>query len=436
MSDNTNNTKANSILGFLMLLSILNMIDRNLLSSFGPQIVEDLQLTDSQFGLLTGMIFVFFYAVMGLFMGGLVDRFHRPRIIAVGLLLWSALTAFSGMAKSFTQIGVARLLVGVGESSLTPASLSMLSDLFPQRKRGLAAGIYYLGVPLGAGGSFIIAGLLGPSLGWRNCFLLLGALGVVMTIPLFFMRDPERGAQDAVREIMPLEQSTLADLWRYLLKSPALMLTMAGAVFLHIPIGGGQFALLWLVRERGFDAAEIATLYGTLFLIFGTFGSLFGGMASDWYQARFAGGRVRFLAIVMIAMSPLLLGYRFSSGDSPIFYIGMCTGFLLMSTFYGPAFSTVQDLSPIHMRGRMIALLLVASNLIGLGLGAVLTGFLSDSLKVAGNEQPLTWALVTTDLISMLTVPCFIWASIYIARQAKQDAVDSGASPAKQAIKD
>jgi MFS family permease len=426
MSDNTNSIKTKSILGFLMLLNILNIVDRNLLSSFGPQIVEDLQLTDSQFGLLTGIIFVVFYAVMGLFMGGLVDRFHRPRIIAAGLVIWSALTAFSGITKSFAQLAVARLLVGVGESSLTPASLSMLSDLFPQRKRGMAAGIYYLGVPLGAGGSFIVAGLLGPSLGWRNCFLLLGALGIVLAIPLFFMRDPKRGAQDAIQDTSALEKSTLADLWQYLLKSPPLMLTMAGAVFLHIPIGGGQFALLWLVRERGFDSAEIATLYGSLFLLFGTIGSLFGGMASDWYQSRYAGGRVRFLAIAMFVMTPLLLGYRFSSPDSPIFFVGMCTGFLLMSTFYGPAFSTVQDLTPTHMRGRMVALLLVACNLIGLGLGAVLTGFLSDWLRTSGSEQPLTWALVTTDIISLFTVPSFIWASIYIARQQKQNVIDSG----------
>lgn len=426
MSDNTNRIKTHSILGFLMLLNILSMVDRNLLSSFGPQIVEDLQLTDSQFGLLTGMIFVFFYAVMGLFMGVLVDRFHRPRIIAAGLLIWSVLTAFSGIAKSFAQIAMARIMVGVGESSLTPASLSMLSDLFPQRKRGMAAGIYYLGVPLGAGGSFLAAGLLGPILGWRNCFLLLGALGIVLAIPLFIMRDPKRGSQDAIQETEAVEKSSLADLWQYILNSPALMLTMAGAVFLHIPIGGGQFALLWLVRERGFAPAEIATLYGVLFMIFGTLGSLFGGMASDWFQARFAGGRVRFLAIVMLVMTPLLVGYRFSAPDSPIFYAGMCTGFLLMSIFYGPAFSTVQDLTPSHMRGRMIALLLVACNLIGLGLGAVLTGFLSDWLRTSGSEQPLTWALVTTDIISLLTVPSFIWASIYIARQQKKEHIVSG----------
>lgn len=155
----TSSAKSHALLGFLMLLNIINMVDRNLLSSFGPQVVEDLGLTDSQFGLLTGILFVFFYAIVALFMGALADRFHRPRLIAAGLMLWSLLTAFSGVAKNFVQIGVARLLIGIGESSLTPASISILSDVYPQQKRGMASGIYYLGVPLGAGGSFIVAGV-------------------------------------------------------------------------------------------------------------------------------------------------------------------------------------------------------------------------------------------------------------------------------------
>ncbi|HAU03162.1 MAG TPA: MFS transporter, partial [Porticoccaceae bacterium] len=122
--------RAKGILVFLMLLNILNMVDRNLIASFGPRIIEDLQLTDAQFGLLTGLVFVFFYAIMGLFMGALADRVHRPRLIAAGLILWSVLTAVSGAAKNFLQIGVSRLFIGVGESAMTPASMSIISDIF------------------------------------------------------------------------------------------------------------------------------------------------------------------------------------------------------------------------------------------------------------------------------------------------------------------
>jgi len=415
-----------------MLLNILNMIDRNLLASFGPQVVADLNLSDSEFGLLTGIIFVFFYSIMGLVMGFLADRHHRPRLIAVGLLMWSVLTAFSGIAKSFLQLAVARVFIGVGESCLSPTSMSLLSDLFSPHKRGLVSAIFYLGVPLGAGGSFVVAGVLGPQLGWRNCFLIMGAVGLVLTLPLLLMKDPPRGAKDTITESDADNES-----WRHLFatlkQSPALMLTMLGAIFLHIPIGAANFVQLWLVRERGFEASEIATTYGLLFLIFGTIGILLGGVLGDWFHARYKGGRVRFLAFLMLALTPLLLGYRLVEPSSPFFYIGMCTGLFLMSAFYGPAFSTIQDLSPVRMRARMTAILLIACNLIGLGLGAVITGVASDFLQGAAIENSLTWSLLATDLISLLAIPCFIWASLYIPKsQVREELgtqIDQAQSP-------
>lgn len=412
------------ILVFLMLLNTLNMVDRNLLASFGPQVVADLNLSDSEFGLLTGIIFVFFYSIMGLVMGLLADRYHRPRLIAVGLVVWSALTAYSGIAKNFLQLAVARVFIGVGESCLAPTSMSLLSDLYPPHKRGLVSAIYYLGPSLGAGGSFIVAGVLGPQLGWRNCFLIMGALGLALALPLLLMKDVPRGAKDTIADTGSDERGSDNDSnnesWRGLFvalkQRPALMITMVGAIFLHVPIGAANFAQLWLVRERGFDASEIATLYGILFIIFGILGALLGGVLGDWFHARYKGGRVRFLAFLMLVMTPLLLGYRLVDPSSSFFYIGMCAGFFLMSAFYGPAFSTIQDLSPVRMRARMTAILLIACNLIGLGLGAFMTGLVSDMLQGAAVESSLTWSLLTMDLISLLAIPSFAWASLYIAR--------------------
>jgi len=418
------------MLGFLMLLNILNMVDRNLLASFGPQVVDELNLSDSEFGLLTGVIFVFFYSIMGLVMGLLADRYHRPRLIAVGLVVWSALTAYSGIAKNFLQMAVARLFIGVGESCLSPTSMSLLSDLYSSRRRGLVTAIFYLGPPLGAGGSFIIAGVLGPQIGWRNCFLIMGALGLILALPLLLMKDAPRGAKDTVVDDVSgsgVGNGSGNDAgnegWRHLFttlkQSPALMLTMLGAIFLHVPIGAANFSQLWLVRERGFEASEIATLYGILFIIFGTLGTLLGGFLGDWYHARYKGGRVRFLAFLMLALTPLLLGYRLLEASSPFFYVGMCTGFFLMSAFYGPAFSTIQDLSPARMRARMTAILLIACNLIGLGLGAVITGVMSDLLQGVAVANSLTWSLLTADLLSLLTIPSFILASMYIAKHQR-----------------
>ena len=389
--------KATGILLFLLLLNILNMVDRTLITSFGTAIITDLGLSDSQFGLLTGPIFVFFYSIMGLFMGALADRVHRPRLIAAGLVLWSALTAVSGVAKNFAQIGVARLFIGVGESAMAPSAISMISDMFPKAKRGTATGIYYLGVPLGAGASFIVAGILGPMIGWRNCFLLLGGLGLVLALVLLFIKDPERGAMEEKGTEIDQQESLIGGNWRSIVSdvfqvvksTPALAWTMVGAVFLHIPLGAGQFAIVWLERERGFGLGEISATYGLIYIVFGTAGTFLGGILSDWYQARYKGGRVRFLALLMLAVTPLLISFRFVDPSSALFYVGMAAGMFSVSSFYGPAFSTVQDLTPVRLRGVMTGLLLVACNLLGLGIGAMMTGVLSDVFSANNIFEPL-----------------------------------------------
>ncbi|MCT2532154.1 MFS transporter [SAR92 clade bacterium H231] len=416
--------KATGILLFLLLLNILNMVDRTLITSFGTAIITDLGLSDSQFGLLTGPIFVFFYSIMGLFMGALADRVHRPRLIAAGLVLWSALTAVSGVAKNFAQIGVARLFIGVGESAMAPSAISMISDMFPKAKRGTATGIYYLGVPLGAGASFIVAGILGPMIGWRNCFLLLGGLGLVLALVLLFIKDPERGAMEEKGSEVDQQESLIGGNWRSIVSdvfqvvksTPALAWTMVGAVFLHIPLGAGQFAIVWLERERGFGIGEISATYGLVYIVFGTAGTFLGGILSDWYQARYKGGRVRFLALLMLAVTPLLISFRFVDPSSALFYVGMAAGMFSVSSFYGPAFSTVQDLTPVRLRGVMTGLLLVACNLLGLGIGAMMTGVLSDVFSANNIFEPLTKALLSADILSAAAPVSFIIASIYLEK--------------------
>jgi MFS family permease len=406
------------------LLNILNMVDRTLITSFGTAIITDLSLSDSQFGLLTGPIFVFFYSIMGLFMGALADRVHRPRLIAVGLVLWSALTAVSGVAKNFAQIGIARLFIGVGESAMAPSAISMISDLFPKAKRGTATGIYYLGVPLGAGASFIVAGILGPMIGWRNCFLLLGGLGIGLALVLLLIKDPERGAMEEKGSAQQQQESLIGGNWRSIVSdvftvvksTPALAWTMVGAVFLHIPLGAGQFAIVWLERERGFGVGEISATYGLIYIIFGTAGTFLGGILSDWYQARYRGGRVRFLALLMLAVTPLLISFRFVDPSSALFYIGMAAGMFSVSSFYGPAFSTVQDLTPVRLRGVMTGLLLVACNLLGLGIGALMTGVLSDVFAANSVFEPLTKALLSADILSAAAPFSFIVASVYLEK--------------------
>jgi MFS family permease len=186
MSDKTTTTPPSATtaaalpVGLLALLTVtnaLNFVDRNLLASFANFLKPELNLTDTQFGLLTGLVFLVFYAVAGLFMGMLADLSHRPRLIAGAVAVWSALTAISGMARGFISLAIPRALIGIGESALTPSAMSLLADRVHPSRMGLASAIYYMGVPIGTGAGLLIAGYLGPAIGWRNCFYVLGAVG-------------------------------------------------------------------------------------------------------------------------------------------------------------------------------------------------------------------------------------------------------------------
>ncbi|MFU8817016.1 MAG: MFS transporter, partial [Pseudomonadales bacterium] len=279
-----------AFLTFLMILNVLNFVDRQLLASFANFIVPDLGLTNTQFGLLTGFAFIVFYAIAGLFMGAAADMFHRPRLVAAGVALWSVLTAVSGAARGFMTLAIPRMLIGVGESVLTPTSMSMLADRFPPAKLGFAAGFYYMGVPIGVGLSLLIAGYLGPTIGWRNCFYLLGAIGLCMAVVLLFVKEtprrfaPVAGADGKVPRPSLKEISVTAV--RALRSSPALSLTMAGGVAMHFILGAAAFEQLWFVQERGFDRAYIAQMTGWIAAGSGILGTLFGGIGGDQWLRR------------------------------------------------------------------------------------------------------------------------------------------------------
>ena len=245
-----------AILCLLAFINVMNFVDRQLLASFANFIVPDLGLSNTQFGLLTGFAFIVFYSVMGLFMGTLADRLHRPRLLAFGLALWSALTAASGAARGFMTMLIPRMLIGIGESAATPTSMSMLADRFPARQLGFAAGFYYMGVPIGVAASLLIAGYLGPAIGWRACFYLLGGLGLVVAAGLLFLGETPRKGVTGDQTVGKLSfKEIVAILFGALKQSPALCCTIGGGVAFHF-ILRRRFDQLWFVNERGLSAPK------------------------------------------------------------------------------------------------------------------------------------------------------------------------------------
>lgn len=411
-ADDRVSARSYGFLAFLTLLNVMNFVDRQLLASFANFIVPDLGLTNAQFGLLTGLIFLFFYSAMGLFMGTLADRYNRTRLIAIGLAAWSALTALSGMAKGFVSLAIPRMFIGVGESIMTPTTMSLLSDKFPSRWLGLASGIYYMGVPIGVGTSLLIVGYLGPAIGWRNCFYLLGGIGIVLAGVMLCFKEPARKRPAGYDETAPKPsfRELLGTLFFALRNSPALQLTMGGGIALHLILGAGTFDQLWYVHERGFDKAEIAIATGWLGMAGGVLGNLFGGAGGDLFMRRTGLGRPMFLFWIMLVLAPVNVAYRLVDGDSVWFWIGVFLGFFQLGCFYGPTFSTVQELVPAKIRATVVAFYILSLNFVGLGIGVTLGGFTIDAMMARGVAEPYTWTLLTFTLLSLLAIPLFFMA--------------------------
>lgn len=401
------------LLFLLILLNILNFVDRQLLPSFANFIVPDLKLTNTEFGLLTGLFFIVFYAIAGLFMGALADVMHRPRLIAGATTIWSGLTAASGAAVSFISLAIPRALIGVGESALTPTSMSLLADRFKSSQLGLAAALYYLGVPLGSGASLLIAGYLGPAIGWRNCFYLLGAGGLILAIVMLFVRETR--AKPA-----PHERQSFATLRKELFgalgRSPALVATICGGVALHWAIGAAAFDQLWFVQERGFERAEIARLNGYAIVVGGILGNLAGGFLGDWWQKRFRSGRPMLLFWMGLVLAPFGIAYRVLDPASPLFWFGMGLGIFQLAAFYGPTFSTVQELAPPKARATVTAFYVLCLNVLGLGAGITVTGVLVDVFKAQGVDEPYTHAMLVFGVVALIAIPCFFFAGRWFKR--------------------
>ncbi len=403
------------LLFFLTLLNLLNFVDRQLIASFSNFIVPDLGLTNAQFGFLTTLPFIVFYSIAGLFMGVLADMVNRPRLIAFGVVLWSVFTALTGAAKGFVTMALPRMFIGVGESILTPTSMSLLSDSFPAKKMGFAAGFYYMGVPIGVGVSLLIAGYLGESLGWRKCFYLLGGLGLVLGLCTLLFKDrPRKHLQNNEVKPQTLSKESTAEiiktLFRALSASSALRFTILAGVFYHIALGASVFEQLWLVEERGFDRSNIAQIVGWIGVFAGLAGNLIGGILSDWWQENTDQGRPMFLFWLALLTLPISVYYRFVEPGSVIFWIGIIIGYFQLGCFFGPTFSTVQELVPENIKATVVSFYILTLNLIGLTIGSFVGGILADNLMSANYQEPYTLMLVVFSIISIVTIPCYFLA--------------------------
>jgi MFS family permease len=286
--------------------------------------------------------------------------------------------------------------------------MSMLSDSFPANRMGFAAGVYYMGVPIGVGISLLIVGFLGEPLGWRNCFYILGGIGAVLGIIAFYFKDrPRKHLIDNPDEVNLSYSEIVSTLRQALTSSNALILTIAGGVLYHVALGAAVFEQLWYAQERGFERSEIAQLTGIIGVVAGLAGNLFGGLMSDWWLKTFNQGRPMFLFWLTLLLLPLGIIYRFVEPNTFIFWLGVTIGYFQLGCFYGPTFSTVQELVPPKIRATVVAFYILCLNLIGLTFGSLGGGIFTDLLRSFDVTEPYTIMLVTFSLIAGLAIPCY-----------------------------
>jgi len=384
------------VLAFLLVVHMIAHIDRNMLLGFSPQITGELGITNAQYGFLAGAVWVLSFGIMAVFMGSLADRFSRTKVIAAGILIWSVCTAASGAAQNFEQMVAARFFVASGEAALVPAAVSLLAELFREDRRGGAMGVFFMGIPLGVGLAFLLAGTVGATFGWRSTFTVLGVIGAVLALPALLLKDSRDGS--AAEHGAPFFQQMRAVLGA-VRASPTVMFTIIGFVLAHLVFVGIYFTQLWLVRERGFDAAGIARQIGAIGLAFGVLGSVVGGVLSDRLAHYIKGGHAGFMALLVLLCGPLMLAYRFAEPGSILFYKGMCAGFFLPLALYGPALALIQGLTPVQMRSTVTGFTMLVLNVFAIAIGNAAAGAVSDRLAASGSTHPLTTVLIATDLI-------------------------------------
>jgi predicted MFS family arabinose efflux permease len=380
-------SSANVVLGALFVLYIFNFVDRYILSLLLDPIKRDLALSDTQLGLLSGPAFAILYATGGIPLARYADRGSRTRLITAGFVVWSAMTAACGMAKSYTQLLIARVGVGIGEASFTPTAHSLIADYFPPARRALAMAVFAAGATVGTMFGNLIGGYLGDSLGWRQTFMIVGLPGIAAALVFHWtVREPERGSAAS-------EQPGVLATLRALSAQPAYRWVVASAA-LHgfSSYGSGAWNASFLRRVFELPGSEVGVILAinTGLSVVGQLG--FGRLA-DRLSLRDPRYVMWVPAATSIAALPFLIG--FTLAPTPRLSIAsLILGGAVVSAWTGPTYATAQSLVAPRVRAMASAILLFAMNMIGIGLGPLAVGALNDWLAPHFGTDAIRYSLL------------------------------------------
>jgi MFS family permease len=369
-------SQARWTLGILFAINLLNFWDRFIFAAVAEPIRKEWLLSDSQIGWLA-TAFTLLYAVVGVPLGRLSDRWKRPTILGLGVAVWSLLTAFSGMAWNYTSLFAARLGVGVGEASCAPASNSLIGDLYPANQRGRAISLFMLGLPIGGFIGTFVSGQVAAAYGWRMAFYAACIPGLLLAILAFRITEPVRGS--AEEPGLAEGQHDGSPYWR-VLKIPTMRWIIAsGALFNFNAYALITFLPAYFSRIHSLSLRDANTLTAIVHSGMGIPGMLLGGWAVDHMKNRQANGRLLVPALASLLTAPFLyLALRRPAGDLTGFVLLTAVSCLFTFMYYGGVYAAIQDVIPPRLRGTAMALYFMAMYLLGGSFGPVITGRTSD----------------------------------------------------------
>ncbi len=392
----------NFVLGLLTVVYVFNFLDRQIVNILGDAIVRDLGLSDTQFGMLSGIAFAAIYATLGMPIARWADAGVRRSIIALAVAVWSSMTALCGAAQNFWQLFLARAGVGVGEAGGSPPAHSIISDIFPADKRATALSIYSLGIYGGVLVGYVAGGYLASEFSWRVAFVVVGLPGIVLAFMVrFLVHEPPRGLAESRSDVVPAAFGEVVNvLW---IRRTFRHIALGCALHAFVTYGLSAFLPIFLVRVHAMPIEQIGAILGLVAGIGGLLGTWGGGFLSDRLANRFGDARWH-IWVPLISTIAAIPFYWYSLILAETGIAAAVTWFvpsIIAGMYLGPCLSMTHGLVGLRMRAQASAILFFVLNLIGLGIGPMATGALSDYLRADFGDESIRYALVIMVLVNL-----------------------------------
>lgn len=411
------------VLGILTTVYISNFVDRQVINVLAQPIIDDLNISDGQFGMLSGLAFAFIYTTLAVPIARWADISNRRNIVAASVAIWSVMTALCGAAQSFAQLFLARFGVGLGEAGGSPPSHSIVSDIFPAEQRATALSIYSLGVYGGilvgtVGGAYLV-----QYFDWRTAFIVVGMPGILLALVVrFVVKEPPRGMAEARKDVAPPGFfKVMGFLWE---RKSFRHLSFACALHAFVTYGMGNFMPLFLGRVHGMPILDVGWYYGMIAGAGGLAGTFFGGWVTDRMKKRTGDSTwhiwIPFISTVVAV--PLALNTFLLMPDGYVAVYSYLLPVFAGGWYLAPCIAATHFLVGIRMRAMASAILLFMLNLIGLGLGPMMTGFMSDWLAPQFGVDALRYAMSITVMVNC-------WCAFHYFMAAKTIREDIARAP-------